>query len=811
MIHTTIQQAAEWLQAPVFEESSQGAQCAPEQTLFTGVCTDSRKVQPGMLYIPLIGKRTDGHQYIEQVKEAGAAAAFWQKDYVPYPRDLPLILTDNNEKALGELARKYLETLNCVTIGITGSNGKTSAKDLLFSILSLHHKAHKTAGNMNSEIGMPLTILDLDPDVEYNILEMGMENPGEIAELCAIAPLDLALITSIGSAHLENLGSRENIARAKLEILDGVRPGGTFVWNADSPELQNVLPEKTPADGVTLLSFGEGGDGRLTSDVRYTRKGISFTTNLLSAPVTLPAAGDFQAMNALGVILLAQALGMEEEEILQGLASAELTPMRGAIFQAGEATILDDTYKSNPESARAAVDMLMKVEGDRHIAVLADMWDLGEEEELLHQQVGEYAREAGVDLLFTYGEKSEATARGFGQGAQSFSSKEELVKALAPFLEQRNVLMVKGSRIMAMDTVVKDLLEEKKMTTKTKLGVVFGGQSSEYSVSLHSAASFLRQIHRDLYDLTLIGIDQQGRTWIVEDDIDAIEHDHWKDNAREAAWVHHGIQPLDGTDRIELDVVFPILHGKNGEDGCFQGMMEMKNIRYVGCDTLGSAMCMDKEIMHILLKAAGIGAADYICLKKNEPMPSFEDIEKKIPLPWIVKPCNAGSSYGVNFVDNKEDFEKAVEEAFKYDGRGKILVEKTIEGFEIGCAVMGNDELFAGSVDEIETGAHFFDFEGKYAMKDSNIYCPARIPAEKIEEARELAKKAYRVMNCRGMARVDMFYQPDGTIVINELNTIPGFTATSRYPTMMKEAGLDFPELIDRLVALGLQTEVGVC
>lgn len=811
MIHTTIQQAAEWLQTSVLEDGAVHTPADYSSRFFTGVCADSRKVKPGMLFVPLVGLRTDGHEYLEQVIEAGAAAVLWQRDHLPYPYGIPLIITDDNEQALGELARCYLAGLNCVTIGITGSNGKTSAKDLLYSILSLHHKAHKTAGNMNSEIGMPLTILDLDEDAEYNILEMGMENRGEIAELCAIAPLDLALITSIGSAHLENLGSRENIARAKLEILDGVRPGGTFVWNEDSEELKKVLPEKMPAQGVSLLSFGKDGDGRLTSEVNYTRKGISFSTNLLSVPVTLPAAGDFQAMNALGVILLAQALGMEEEEIVQGLASAELTPMRGAIKSAQEAIILDDTYKSNPESARAAVDMLMKLDGEKHIAVLADMWDLGEEEELLHYQVGEYARNAGVDLLFTYGEKSEATGRGFGKGAVSFSSKEELVKALAPYLKQRNVLMVKGSRIMAMDTVVKDLLEDRKMTTKTKLGVVFGGQSSEYSVSLHSAASFLRQIHRDQYDMTLIGIDQQGRTWIVEDEIDAIEHDHWKESAKEAAWVHQGIQPLDGSERISLDVVFPILHGKNGEDGCFQGMMEMKNIRYAGCDTLSSAMCMDKEIMHILLKAAGIGAADYICLKKDEPMPSFEEIEKKIPLPWIVKPCNAGSSYGVSFVDNKETFEKAVEEAFKYDGRGKILVEKTIEGFEIGCAVMGNEELFAGSVDEIETGAHFFDFEGKYEMKDSNIYCPARIPAEKIEEARELAKKAYRVMNCRGMARVDMFYQPDGTIVINELNTIPGFTATSRYPTMMKEAGLNFPDLIDRLVELGLQTEVGVC
>lgn len=464
MIHSTLKQAAEWLQAPVYYQEIPGAPVLehPEDTPYAGVCIDSRKVCPGMLYVPIIGERADGHQYIEQVKAAGAAGVLWQKDHQPYPAGIPLILTEDTKKALGELGHRYLSELGCVTIGITGSNGKTSAKDFLYSILSVAHKAHKTFGNMNTEIGMPLTILDMDPGVEYSILEMGMENMGEIRELTDIAPLDLALLTSIGSAHLENLGSMDNIARAKLEILDGVREGGTFVWNADSEYLQKILPEKTPADGVQMLSFGKDGDARLTSDVQYEQNGIRFSANVLSQPVFLPAAGDFQAMNALGVIELALAMGISEEEILEGLAHADLTPMRGAIFACKNSTLLDDTYKSNPESARAAIDMLMKVDADQHIAVLADMWDLGEEEDRLHAEVGAYARAAGVDRLFTYGEKSRHTAEAFGEGAQAFSSKEELVKALAPYTEQRNVLLVKGSRIMAMDTVVKDLLEDRK-------------------------------------------------------------------------------------------------------------------------------------------------------------------------------------------------------------------------------------------------------------------------------------------------------------------------------------------------------------
>ncbi len=336
--------------------------------------------------------------------------------------------------------------------------------------------------------------------------------------------------------------------------------------------------------------------------------------------------------------------------------------------------------------------------------------------------------------------------------------------------------------------------------SKLKLGVVFGGQSSEYSVSLHSAGSFLHQIHADQYDMTCIGIDQTGHFFLYTGPVEAIEHDEWKkeEYVHPCAWVHKGIYDLQNQIFIPLDVIFPVLHGKNGEDGALQGMCEMMNIHYVGCDILSSAMCMDKEIMHILCDEASIPCADYVCLKKGQPQP------------WIVKPCNAGSSYGVHFVEDEDGFAAACEDAFFYDGRGKILVEKAIDGFEIGCAVMGNEVVETGSVDEIEIESAFFDFEGKYAMKGAEIHCPARLDDELFEKARLLAKDAYRAMGCTGLARVDMFVT-GGDIVLNELNTIPGFTATSRYPTMMQEAGLGFSDLIDRLIALAMERQVSAC
>ncbi len=348
--------------------------------------------------------------------------------------------------------------------------------------------------------------------------------------------------------------------------------------------------------------------------------------------------------------------------------------------------------------------------------------------------------------------------------------------------------------------------------TRLHLGVIFGGQSSEYSVSLHSAASFLRQVHTDKYILTMIGIDQEGHFYKYDGDIDSIEHDQWKEKATPCAWINQGILVLSQPqETVQLDVVFPILHGKNGEDGCIQGLLELMNIHYVGCDVMASAIAMDKEIMHILCDQANIPCAPYVCLHENESNLSFEEIETKIPLPWVIKPCNAGSSYGVHFVENKEQFQSAITDAWKYDGRGKLLVEKAVDGFEIGCAVMGNKVVQTGSCDEIETKGEIFDFDGKYDMKGAHIYCPARISEETFAQAQDLAKRTYKAMNCLGMARVDMFVLNDGRLILNELNTIPGFTATSRYPSMMKEAGLEFPDLIDQLISLAMERETGIC
>ncbi len=353
---------------------------------------------------------------------------------------------------------------------------------------------------------------------------------------------------------------------------------------------------------------------------------------------------------------------------------------------------------------------------------------------------------------------------------------------------------------------------------KIKLAVIFGGNSSEYPVSLHSTGSVLSQINKDRYELILIGITRDGEWYHYHGSIEDLEHDHWANHPQNKAVVfssnsaYHGFLELDsdGTyHSVSVDCIFPILHGKNGEDGTIQGLFELSGIPYVGCGHMSSAICMDKEMTHIICERAGIPCAPYMAVYASD-MPDektlYEKAEQMLQVPFFIKPCNAGSSFGVHKVHNFEEFHDDLQDAFYHDGRGKVIFEATIDGFEIGCAVMGNDELFAGSVDEIEIKGDLFDYEGKYEMTDSAIYCPARIDQKLFEQAREMAKQAYRAMNCKGLTRVDLFVTNDQRLVFNELNTVPGFTATSRYPTMMKEAGIAFPDLIDRLVDLAMES-----
>lgn len=353
-----------------------------------------------------------------------------------------------------------------------------------------------------------------------------------------------------------------------------------------------------------------------------------------------------------------------------------------------------------------------------------------------------------------------------------------------------------------------------KLARKTTVAVLFGGCSTEYGVSLQSAASVIDHLDRDKYDLVLVGITQEGVWLRYGGGTDDIREDRWQQHSscipaflppsRDMA----GLVELVGTEyRVTpVDAVFPVLHGKNGEDGTVQGLLELSGIPFVGCDTLSSAVCMDKSIASKLVKLAGVDTAESIVVHAGDDL--YGAVKKAEPLgfPLYVKPARSGSSFGIAKAYDKLELMEGIRSALLHDD--KVVIEQNVPGFEVGCAVLGHaaDPLIA-EIDEIELHGEFFDYEEKYSLATSTIHLPARVSEDAAASIKEAAKLIYRTLGCTGLARVDMFVCPDGRIVFNEVNTMPGFTAASRYPNMMRASHIGYPELMDRLIQLALSKE----
>ena len=340
--------------------------------------------------------------------------------------------------------------------------------------------------------------------------------------------------------------------------------------------------------------------------------------------------------------------------------------------------------------------------------------------------------------------------------------------------------------------------------------VLFGGCSTEYEVSLQSAHGVLSHLDRSRFTPLTVGITREGRWLRYGGPLSGLETGDWAsrpDCVPCALSLDRGDRRLlwlDGSGRSEgFDAAFPILHGKNGEDGTVQGLLELMDVPVVGCGALSSALCMDKDRAHKLAALAGVRVPRSRLFRRGAVLPQMARAAEEVGYPLFVKPVRAGSSFGVSRVEGPDQLPAAVWTAFGHDR--EILLEEAVPGFEVGCAVLGNDELAVGAVDEIELADGFFNYTEKYTLNRSRICCPARIAPAKAAEIQETAGRIYRALDCRGFARVDLFLTPWGEIVFNEVNTIPGFTPHSRYPGMMAAAGWDFGNLITRLIELGVE------
>ncbi len=345
--------------------------------------------------------------------------------------------------------------------------------------------------------------------------------------------------------------------------------------------------------------------------------------------------------------------------------------------------------------------------------------------------------------------------------------------------------------------------------SRIKVAVIFGGASSEHDISLISATNVINNIPKDKYDVTYIGITKKGRWLYYPGDAENIASGKWeKDPDCSSAIIspdplHKGIIILENGEATvkKLDVVFPVLHGKFGEDGTIQGLLDMSRIPYVGCGLLASAACMDKSCTHTVLEQNGIRTAKWKTLTHrsiNYLDRECREIAVSLKFPLFVKPANCGSSIGINKADDLASLKDAVKIAFTHDN--KVVVEEFIKGSELEVAVFGYDSPFASFVGEIGKSSDFYDYDSKYINNSVNLHIPARIPDESAKEIREIAVKAYMAMGCKGLARVDFFLKDDGEIILNEINTMPGFTSISMYPKLMEDLGMSYSYLIDKLI-----------
>ena len=434
----------------------------------TGICTDSREVTTGTLFCAIVGERTDGHLYIDTACKAGACCILAQRAVENC--DVDMVLVPDTVRAIGELAGHYRDQSPVRVVAITGSVGKTTTKEFIAAVAAAGYTTHKTEGNHNNDLGMSMTLFTLSPEDQVSVLEMGMSNAGEIRRLSELAKPDIAVITNIGTSHMESLGSRENICRAKLEIVSGMRKDGVLLYNGDEP----LLIEGAPAAFSSVRSFSadsRGGDYRAVN-IRQTGEGMLYdliSGGKVMTNVRIPTLGRHNVYNSLAAYAVGDLLGLDEVTIRQGLLAFHGADRRQKIYQIGQITVIDDCYNASPESMRAALDVLASVaasKGQRATALLGDMLELGESSRLMHDQVGQYAAEKKVGNLFCYGKMADVVAEAaikHGIRAEnvfvSLDTKDPATMAhmITSALQPGDVLLVKASRGVAAENVIECL------------------------------------------------------------------------------------------------------------------------------------------------------------------------------------------------------------------------------------------------------------------------------------------------------------------------------------------------------------------
>ncbi len=432
----------------------------------TGVSIDSRNVIKDSLFIPIKGATVNGHSFVKDAIKNGVTATLWNMDEPNPPLDIAVILVEDTVKGLQELSRYYRNKLKTKIVGVTGSNGKTSTKDITAAILSQKYKTQKTMGNYNTEIGVPFTLLSLNEDCEAAVIEMGMERKGEIDFLTDLVQPAVAIITSVGLVHIDNFPSIEEIAKAKLEIVKGIKDGGLFIYFGDDRLIEETVRNTEINESIRKQTFGLNKNNTIwLKEFNQDLDGITIRVSDESFDeLHIDILGKHQALNAMAAILAAQEFGMNPEEIRSGLLKIEKTGLRNEVININKCQILNDCYKSNPVSINAALNIFELFKSKKKIAVLGDMLGYREMSHDIHYNVGENLLHYHIDELITIGKEAKYIAKAAKENTNiksivEFDTKEEAALYLKKYLSEDCTILVKGSRFLKLEYIANKLKE----------------------------------------------------------------------------------------------------------------------------------------------------------------------------------------------------------------------------------------------------------------------------------------------------------------------------------------------------------------
>lgn len=786
--------------------------CGDAEKTIEGVSNDSRLVEEGETFLALKGEKANGAIFCKNAIEAGAKVCFIQdyeftkEELEEFGKKATIVKVDNVEDALVEMAKYKRKLYDIEVVGITGSVGKTSTKDVVAAVLEQKFKVQKTKGNQNNRLGMPMTIMGLK-DHNMLVTEMGMNHAGELEELSKIVKPTLAIITNVGTSHIGNLGSRENILKAKLEILEGMdKP--KIIINNDNDLLNKWAKEDKKVEKITY-GINEKSDYN-AENIEMTEEGNTFIVKINEKEYKFETkkAGEPFILNSLAAIAVGEYYDIPVEKIQKAIEEVEIAKNRMDIEKTDKYTIIKDYYNASFESIKPSLEYLAGLKGGRKIAILGDIKEVGDFSKELHEKVGVEVAKNNIDYLITVGTDAEFIAESAIESGMdkekvsAFRKNTQATLKLKKIIKDGDKILLKASNAMNFGEIYE------KISNKFKVSVVVGGMSSEHGISLLSGQSILRNIDKNKYDVKVVYISKNGLVFEYTGNADDLPKEDIKDLKQEK-------NIMDAVK--DSDVIFPVLHGQFGEDGTIQGAFEMMQKTYAGCGVLSSSVCMDKEYTKKLVALEDIPVAKAVIVnkvnynyiignnihEKHDIKEIIEIICKEIDFPMFIKPSREGSSYGVNKARNEEQLEAALKEAEKYDT--KILVEEEIKGRELECGVLGNDEILSSEVGEVISAEEFYSYNAKYNDEGSKTIVPAKIPEDVRLTVKRYAERAFKAVEGKGLARIDFFLREDGKVVLNEINTLPGFTKISMYPMLFNAAGIGYSELIDRLIELGIE------